>query len=263
VGISGQSPTKEDTSAIAIEIQDSLLQDYFARYDFDRSGTLNSNNELSQLTTNLIFQLCREGQMRVSSDIASQIESKMPKEELTDDNAWSPAQFAEWFRTTLLPSLKVDKPKIEPKTQDLLDELDREKRKLKASQTAVKSLREIFKDTLIQKEKELADSKHAVDDDTRMVGDHLVSAEPSSPKPYVVSPRSRSPSPKSTRRRQGTPTPSPKCSRTADASPRSTGTARKFQMMQRSKSQGQDRTPRIESVSKRNSASPEAQEAQT
>merc|ERR1711865_47706 len=36
---------------------DELIETYFHRYDLDESGTINSNEELQQLTTNLAFKL--------------------------------------------------------------------------------------------------------------------------------------------------------------------------------------------------------------
>lgn len=76
---------------------DNLINKYFERYDLDGSGTLNSDEEREQLTTNLCFKF------RVSmegSDIDKILQSETEKNgELSDDYSWDAEEFTAWFKT--------------------------------------------------------------------------------------------------------------------------------------------------------------------
>jgi len=82
-----------------------LIATFFARYDLDSSGFLNSQEELACLTTNLVFNTWE--QHGASGGIAhesrlSQIQEKIASVELTDQNAWDVGQFTEWFDKEIL-----------------------------------------------------------------------------------------------------------------------------------------------------------------
>lgn len=75
---------------------DQLIIEFFHRYDLDESGTINSNEELRQLSTNLSFKL------RLSlrgDEIDSLVKSAG---ELDYDNEWQVEDFGEWFKVTFL-----------------------------------------------------------------------------------------------------------------------------------------------------------------
>jgi hypothetical protein len=75
---------------------DQLIIEFFHRYDLDESGTINSNEELRQLSTNLSFKL----RLTLRGDeIDSLVKSAG---ELDYDNEWQVEDFGEWFKTTFL-----------------------------------------------------------------------------------------------------------------------------------------------------------------
>ena len=52
----GDSPSMNDSNNIPGWCDDKLIADLFQRYDLDNSGTMNSHEELLQLTTNLLVK---------------------------------------------------------------------------------------------------------------------------------------------------------------------------------------------------------------
>jgi hypothetical protein len=75
---------------------DELIETYFHRYDLDESGTINSNEELQQLTTNLAFKL-RLGLTGIEID-----ETVGSVGNLDDSNGMTLDVFAEWFKDSFL-----------------------------------------------------------------------------------------------------------------------------------------------------------------
>lgn len=75
---------------------DELIETYFHRYDLDESGTINSNEELQQLTTNLAFKL-RLGLTGTEID-----ETVGGVGTLDDSNGQTLDVFTEWFKDNFL-----------------------------------------------------------------------------------------------------------------------------------------------------------------
>jgi len=75
---------------------DELIETYFHRYDLDESGTINSNEELQQLTTNLAFKL-RLGLTGTEID-----ETVGGVGTLDDSNGQTLNVFTEWFKDHFL-----------------------------------------------------------------------------------------------------------------------------------------------------------------
>lgn len=75
---------------------DSHISKLFARYDLDSSGTLNTKDELEQLSYNLAFKLRLENSTKDMDTYLSQVP------ELTDDNAWDEQTFSLWFKEKIL-----------------------------------------------------------------------------------------------------------------------------------------------------------------
>jgi len=75
-----------------------LLLELFDRYDVDASGTLNSSDELKQLTMNVMFKL---GGTSLASYYLYSPEHVIAKVEavceLTDENAWYTEEYITWF----------------------------------------------------------------------------------------------------------------------------------------------------------------------
>lgn len=80
-----------DTDAL-----DQLIIEFFHRYDLDESGTINSNEELRQLSTNLSFKL----RLTLRGDEIDSIVKAAG--ELDCDNEWQVEDFGEWFKVTFL-----------------------------------------------------------------------------------------------------------------------------------------------------------------
>jgi len=86
-----------------------LVAHNYARFDLDGSGSLNSREELLQLTTTLACQL----QLRVKP---AEIVEKVNRVLIDDSNVWDSQVFDAWFR------VQVYQPALEPiKKKDLLD----------------------------------------------------------------------------------------------------------------------------------------------
>merc|ERR1711975_115498 len=78
------------------EMLDKLIDEYFHRYDLDESGTLNSNEELKQLSTNLSFKL----RLTLTGDEIDTIVEAAG--ELNDENEWKVDEFGEWYKDSFL-----------------------------------------------------------------------------------------------------------------------------------------------------------------
>ena len=74
----------------------------FDRYDFDKSGTINSTEELQQLSTNVVYVLTRKQviENQVDDDCAGLIEAAH-----LGPNGMSPREFLQWFRDNVQPRL--------------------------------------------------------------------------------------------------------------------------------------------------------------
>jgi len=81
---------------------DQLIIEFFHRYDLDESGTINSNEELRQLSTNLSFKL----RLTLRGDeIDSLVKSAG---ELDYENEWQVEDFGEWFKATFLAAVQQE-----------------------------------------------------------------------------------------------------------------------------------------------------------
>ena len=69
---------------------------YFHRYDLDESITLNNNEELQMLCTNLCFKL----ELELAGDEIDAVVACAGN--LNEDNAWSVEEFCEWFSERFL-----------------------------------------------------------------------------------------------------------------------------------------------------------------
>jgi hypothetical protein len=75
-----------------------LIRQLFTRYDLDDSGDLNSDEELQQLTTNIIFRLDTSrllGALVYSQAEVLQAIADAPT--LSNENAWNVEKYIEWF----------------------------------------------------------------------------------------------------------------------------------------------------------------------
>lgn len=70
----------------------SLIETYFHRYDLDESGTLNTSEELQQLSTNLSFKL----RLPLTGDEIDMLVNSAGT--LEDECAWDLHDFTEWFK---------------------------------------------------------------------------------------------------------------------------------------------------------------------
>lgn len=85
---------------------EALIAKLFARYDVDDSGTINTVEELRQLTMNLLYKLggVEEGKVNGSAKYiwatkAAEIAVKLDDAgELDDNNAWDIRQYTDWFK---------------------------------------------------------------------------------------------------------------------------------------------------------------------
>jgi len=70
-----------------------IQRKYFHRYDLDDSGTINNQEELMQLSTNLVIQLALDVNIRSLQSVV----------ERAGNIAWSFDEFKGWFDSTILP----------------------------------------------------------------------------------------------------------------------------------------------------------------
>ena len=91
-----------ESSKMTVKEYQDLAKKLFSRYDFDQSGTLNSSDELQQLSFNLAFQLSQDPHNVTTPDV-SVIETECDNcGELNDDNAWNIGEFTHWFAFKIL-----------------------------------------------------------------------------------------------------------------------------------------------------------------
>merc|ERR1712146_180592 len=83
---------KDDEADVDDEELNSLIESYFHRYDLDESGTLNSNEELQQLSTNLSFKL----RLPLTGEEIDEIVDSAGQ--LSDMNSWAIDTFRVWFK---------------------------------------------------------------------------------------------------------------------------------------------------------------------
>jgi len=98
----GLIPEPEEPEADSLS---ALCAKFFDRYDLDGSNTLNTNDELHQLTIQLVYALKtnkRLDQIRNAEDPMVNITEEIGRLELNDDNAWDLPKFEAWFRGTVL-----------------------------------------------------------------------------------------------------------------------------------------------------------------
>ena len=65
--------------------------------DYDRSGTMNSPEEVSQITINLLYACAKQTELAVSAKVMDRITKEISNLELDDTNAWSVHDFERWF----------------------------------------------------------------------------------------------------------------------------------------------------------------------
>lgn len=75
---------------------DQLIIAYFHRYDLDESSTLNTNEELKQLSTNLSFKL----RLTLTGDEIDAIVKTAG--DLDEENEWLVEEFGEWYKDSFL-----------------------------------------------------------------------------------------------------------------------------------------------------------------
>ncbi len=82
-----------------------MITRLFSRYDLDMSGTINSNEELGQLTLNVIVQL----ELDVSPEQIEKDTSEEVYGVLNDDNALTLEEFRTWFWNIMVQRKKPSK----------------------------------------------------------------------------------------------------------------------------------------------------------
>ena len=70
------------------------LHDFFDRYDYDKSGTINNSDEMQQLCTNIIFKL----KIMIAPDDADKRIGSAGDQESFSADPWPFEKFEEWFR---------------------------------------------------------------------------------------------------------------------------------------------------------------------
>jgi len=88
------------------KVDRALVEDYFARYDLDESGTLNSAVELKQISVNLIYALVKDG--KVDAIARSVIMAAIDAVAISDENAWDVGNFTEWFESFINDNMEED-----------------------------------------------------------------------------------------------------------------------------------------------------------
>jgi len=94
-------PTDVEVDMEAEEL-DKLIDEYFHRYDLDESGTMNQNEELKQLCTNLSFKL----KLTLTGDEIDAIVASAG--ELSKENEWQLDEFSDWFQGAFLGVMDED-----------------------------------------------------------------------------------------------------------------------------------------------------------
>lgn len=112
-----EAPIEETLLVVSLRKPDSewteqhsaLLHELFCRYDLDGSETINSTEELSQLTWNMLFGLVQRKlvppdrmQGQATQD---KVDEAVEAANVTDDYAFTEQQFAAWFEDKILNAL--------------------------------------------------------------------------------------------------------------------------------------------------------------
>jgi len=94
---------EEEDEEEKLAVDQELFNDYFERYDLDKSGTLNSSTELVQITVNLIFAMAQRGDIPPSAneDIEAVV-SEVQQLPVSSDQVWTKAVFLTWFQEKVL-----------------------------------------------------------------------------------------------------------------------------------------------------------------
>jgi len=90
-------------TGIPLSELDALVMKYFARYDIDGSGTLNTDDELYQLLVNLCYKVtCVSTAAGNLTHMTELVQQKSESVSLGDDNVWSVETFRAWFYDELI-----------------------------------------------------------------------------------------------------------------------------------------------------------------
>eukprot|EP00656_Telonema_subtile_P044254 TRINITY_DN5053_c0_g1_i1.p1 TRINITY_DN5053_c0_g1~~TRINITY_DN5053_c0_g1_i1.p1 ORF type:complete len:296 (-),score=96.72 TRINITY_DN5053_c0_g1_i1:216-1103(-) len=89
------APAGEEQSWISPELHQ-MMEDYFTRYDLDGSSTINSNDELKQLCTNLVVKLELDMDVKTIDEYVTKAGDMAQLE-------WKFETFKEWFRKEYKP----------------------------------------------------------------------------------------------------------------------------------------------------------------
>eukprot|EP00656_Telonema_subtile_P058437 TRINITY_DN9897_c0_g2_i4.p1 TRINITY_DN9897_c0_g2~~TRINITY_DN9897_c0_g2_i4.p1 ORF type:complete len:253 (+),score=81.36 TRINITY_DN9897_c0_g2_i4:94-852(+) len=100
-----------------------MVRAFFNRYDLDLSGTMNSSNELKQLTVNLIVNL------QLDTTVEA-IEQSITGAGALEYNPWDIAQFKIWFFSTFAFSEKEHLAELNSATSQLNNEVEAAQAKL-------------------------------------------------------------------------------------------------------------------------------------
>lgn len=73
------------------------MMNMFNKYDYDCSGNINSNEELTQLTINMLYACEKEAVLAVSVEAMANVTAQIELLELSDNNAWTMSEFEPWF----------------------------------------------------------------------------------------------------------------------------------------------------------------------
>jgi len=111
-----QAPPVDSDSKVLIPPHE-MIRAFFNRYDLDLSGTMNSNNELKQLTVNLIVNLQLEATVELIEEAVS------GSGDMSTLN-WNIDQFKDWFYKTFGFSAKEHLPELTKATVALSAELE-------------------------------------------------------------------------------------------------------------------------------------------
>merc|ERR1712166_1640122 len=85
-----QAAPAAEREAWMSEDLENMMNDYFTRYDLDGSGTINSNDELKQLCTNLVVKL------ELDMDVQT-IDKKVNGAGNMEELCWDFQTFKKWF----------------------------------------------------------------------------------------------------------------------------------------------------------------------
>jgi len=118
VGLAFSNPLSKTADFDVNDFYDQIIAAKFARYDCDDSGTLNSQEEVQQLTTNLVFVISSKIQENSQgSDVFKTSSSALVERaniamaglpELHNENALSMEDYSAWFKLNVLFPIEGD-----------------------------------------------------------------------------------------------------------------------------------------------------------